>query len=169
MDLTWNVYTILLLLAMCGVIIYFYKKLASLGYFGVFLAGFVGSATLTLPTPVSPVIGAAGALLDPWLVGLFAAIGAAIGDINGYFIGQVGVSFVTNDFATLQAYMQQYGFVTLLVLSALPGHDITGLVAGYNQYPIAFFLLATFLGKLVKFLGFAHVGKTLAKVSKRKP
>ena len=152
----------------CAVIIFFYKRLVSLGYFGVFLAGFVGSATLTLPTPVSPVIGAAGAMLDPWLVGLFASIGAAVGDINGYFIGQVGDSFVASDFAKLQAFMKDYGFFTLFALSALPGHDITGLVAGYNKYPITLFLLATFLGKLLKFLGFAHVGKSLAKVSKRK-
>ena len=78
MSLDGNIRAILLLLGVSGVIIYFYKRLV--GYLGVFLASFVGSATLSLPTPVSPVVSAAGAVLNPWFVALVAATGATIGD-----------------------------------------------------------------------------------------
>jgi membrane protein YqaA with SNARE-associated domain len=168
MDVSWNVFTILLILAGCGAMIFFYKRLASLGYFGVFLAGLVGSATMTLPTPVFPLIGALGAVLNPWLVGFVAAMGATIGDINGYLIGRVGDNFIPNDIAVLKSFMRQYGLFTLLGIAAVPGHDVTGLVAGYYEYPIALFLLATFLGKLFKFLGYSHLGKSVAKYAKRK-
>jgi membrane protein DedA with SNARE-associated domain len=160
MSLDGNIRAILLLLVVSGVIIYFYKRL---GYLGVFLASLVGSATIILPLPVSPVVSAAGAVLIPLFVALVAATGATIGDLNGYFFGQRGEHIKPNDFATLQSFMHDYGFFTLLVLAAIPGHDLVGLLAGYNQYPIRLFLLATFLGTFIKFLGFAHAGKTLAK------
>ena len=62
------------------------EDLISYGYVGAFLAMFVSSATIILPAPgIVMVFAIAAAGANPILVGLFAGIGAGLGELVGYF------------------------------------------------------------------------------------
>lgn len=57
------------------------------GYIGVFLISLVGSGIGFVPLPSFVVVIAAGAILNPLLVGVSAGFGAAIGELVAYAIG----------------------------------------------------------------------------------
>ena len=57
------------------------------GYFGVFLISMIGSGVGIIPLPSFVVVIAAGAILDPILVGLAAGFGAAVGELVAYVVG----------------------------------------------------------------------------------
>ena len=57
------------------------------GYLGLFFISMVSSASIILPVPYFAFVFAAGAVLNPLLVGVVAGAGAAIGEMTGYVIG----------------------------------------------------------------------------------
>ena len=171
MDILWSVGAVFVVLGMSALFFYCrhrFKRLASLGYLGAFLTGFIGSATVALPTPVFAVVAVVGSILNPFLVGLVTAIGSTIGDLMGYYIGYAGggKGVDHNDYASVQTFMRNYGFLAIFVVAMTPAIDLAGIVAGYNNYPIGKFLMATFLGKLIKFLFYAYAGNRIAKYYK---
>ena len=60
------------------------------GYIGIFLISLVGSASIVFPIPAFAVIFVFGGILNPFLVGLIAGIGCAIGELTGYLLGLGG-------------------------------------------------------------------------------
>lgn len=148
-----------------GIIIYFRNDLAKLqgyGIFGIFLISILGNATVVIPAPVilSAFIG--GSVYNPILVGLVVALGATIGELTGFMAGTGGRITITdqNNFQKVEKWMTKSGFLTLLVLGAIPNplFDLAGIFAGATNYPIKKFLLATFLGKTIKFLSVSLLG-----------
>lgn len=149
-----------------GLIIYFRNDLARLqgyGIFGIFLISILGNATVVIPAPVilSAFIG--GSIYNPILVGLIVALGATIGELTGFMAG-IGGQVAIKDhkhFKSVEKWMTKSGFLTIFVLAAIPNplFDLAGIFAGATNYPIKKFLLATFLGKSVKFLGVALLGR----------
>lgn len=146
-------------------IIYFrddLAKLASYGYFGIFLINLLGSATIVIPAPVilSALVG--GSVYNPILVGLVVALGATIGELTGFIAGIGGQVAMTDHkhFKRVEKWMEKSGFVTLLVLALIPNplFDLAGIFAGATNYGVKKFLLATFLGKSLKFLIVALLG-----------
>jgi len=134
------------------------RKLKSWGYAGVFLSSFLGDATILFPSPVLALVAVEGSVLNPSLVALTAAVGSALGEVTGYLFGYSGQGIVDSN-ASLVSWVEEYGFLTLLVLAATPNpfFDMAGIIAGYTSYPFHLFLLATFLGKGIKFWIVAHV------------
>lgn len=148
-----------------GIIIYFRNDLARLqsyGIFGIFLISILGNATVVIPAPVilSAFIG--GSIYNPVLVGLVVALGATIGELTGFMAGFGGRVAIKDHrhFKKIEHWMGKSGFLTLLVLAAIPNplFDLAGIFAGATNYSLKKFLLATFLGKLVKFLTIALLG-----------
>lgn len=148
-----------------GIIIYFRNDLAKLqgyGIFGIFLISVLGNATVVIPAPVilSAFIG--GSVYNPILVGLVVALGATIGELTGFMAGVGGRVAITDHkhFKRIEKWMTKSGFLTLLVLATIPNplFDLAGIFAGATNYPVKKFLLATFLGKSVKFLTVALLG-----------
>lgn len=148
-----------------GVIIYFRNDLASLqgyGIFGIFLISILGNATVVIPAPVilSAFIG--GSVYNPILVGLVVALGATIGELTGFMAGIGGQVAITNHkhFRKIEKWMTKSGFLTIFILAVIPNplFDLAGIFAGATNYSIKKFLLATFLGKSVKFLTIALLG-----------
>lgn len=150
-----------------GLIIYFRNDLARLqgyGLFGILLISILGNATVVIPAPVILSAFVGGSIYNPILVGLIVAFGATIGELTGFMAGLGGRVAITDHrhFSKIEHWMGRSGFFTLLVLAAIPNplFDLAGIFAGATNYPIKKFLLATFIGKSVKFLAVALLGSS---------
>jgi membrane protein YqaA with SNARE-associated domain len=134
------------------------------GYPGVFLVSFIGNASIILPVPSFLAVFAAGSLLNPWLVGLAAGVGAALGELTGYVLGLGGrralESRYKKDIERAKKVMERYGMFPIIVLFAatpLPD-DVVGILAGIIRYDLRRFLLAALTGKVIMHTGLAWAG-----------
>ena len=134
------------------------------GYLGIFLVSLVGNASIILPVPAYIVVIAAGAYLNPWLVGIAAGAGAALGELTGYGVGFGGGKIIEKKHRKLleksKAWAEKHGMFALLVLFAatpLPD-DVVGLLAGVIKYNVKRFLAATFMGKVISHAVLAWTG-----------
>lgn len=144
------------------------ERLAGYGYGGVFLISLIGNATVILPVPSLAVVFAGGGVLNPLLVGLVAGLGEPLGELTGYMAGYGGSAVVQERerFRRVQEWMQRRGFLTILVLSAIPNplFDLAGISAGMLHYPLGKFLLPCWIGKTIKALAIAYLGSGLFDV-----
>jgi len=138
------------------------RKLAGLGYLGVFAVAVLSNATVVLPVPGIAMVFASGGVLNPLLVALIAGVGEPLGELSGYLAGYAGSAIVEDSarFARIRGYMEKNGFLTLFVLSAIPNpvFDLAGIAAGMLKVPVSRFLLACWLGKTLKSLAVAYIG-----------
>ena len=134
------------------------------GYLGIFAVNFIASASIFFPAPAFAFVFAAGAYLNPWLVGLSAGVGAALGELTGYGIGFGGKKFLEKKYGKwiekTKKYVEKYGmFWIVIAFAALPlPDDIIGLLAGVVKYDIKKFLLASMIGKIIMNLVLAWAG-----------
>ena len=134
------------------------------GYFGIFLVSLIGNASIIFPVPSYLIVIAFGGILNPWLVGLAAGTGAALGELTGYAIGRGGKRVIEKKHEKLvtkaKFWMEKHGLFPILVLFAatpLPD-DIVGILGGIVSYNIKKFLLATFIGKVIANVALAWAG-----------
>ena len=66
------------------------EQFAPYGYPGIFVINLLGNATVALPAPSLAIVSVAGSVLNPYLVGLFAGAGSALGELTGYLAGYSG-------------------------------------------------------------------------------
>jgi len=135
------------------------------GYPGVFAINLLGNATVILPAPSLAVVSVMGTVLNPFLVGLAAGTGAAIGELTGYLAGWSGQAVIGNRgrYERMLGWTDKYGLWVVFVLSAIPNplFDLAGIAAGAVKIPVLQFLLVCWLGKTVKTTLFALGGSTL--------
>jgi len=161
--------------------------LERLGYPGVFIANFLGSATLFVPAPG---LSAAGQALivamaethNPWAVAFAGGAGMTLAETTAYAAGRIGrgVSeqhrvrlkgrlgqILRRAAASVDWLMARWGFLTLLVLSAVPNplFEVAGITAGAVRMNFWRFLLAVAIGKTIRalvlvFLGNQFLGST---------
>jgi uncharacterized membrane protein YdjX (TVP38/TMEM64 family) len=151
--------------AITAAVILFRNQLLALrgyGYLGIFLISVLGNATVLLPVPSLAVVFAGGSVMNPLLVGLVAGMGEPLGELTGYLAGYGGSAVVENKAygERLTGWMQRNGFLTILVLAAIPNplFDLAGITAGMLHFPVWKFLLACWLGKSVKAIAVAFLG-----------
>jgi len=141
------------------------SDIRSLGYLGMFLLGLLASATIILPGISLVLVIPAGTVLNPALVGISVAAGASLGELTGYSLGLAGIEpgLLSNhgSLRKLQVAVQSHRVLWLFLLACLPGpqFDIGGFVAGATRMPLYSFLVATFLGKSVRFTLLAYLGQ----------
>jgi uncharacterized membrane protein YdjX (TVP38/TMEM64 family) len=132
------------------------------GYLGVFITTLVGSATVVLPVPALAVVYVGGSIWNPLLVGLVAGLGDATGEATAYLAGYVGQGLIENMglYKRFEDWMQRRGFLTILVLSAIPNpfFDLAGIAAGASGFPAKRFFLAAWIGKTIKDVTIALAG-----------
>jgi membrane protein YqaA with SNARE-associated domain len=143
------------------------------GYLGAFIAAFLGSATLFLPTPALLVVFFAGAILNPLIVGIISGIGAAIGELIGYAIGYGGGKLAkkkrrkvkkSSDWERWgkrgEKWFKKYGaFALTFIFAATPlPDDVIGLIAGYVRYDIKKYFIACLIGKILLCTAIAYAG-----------
>lgn len=151
--------------AITALILSFRDQLSALshyGYLGVFAISLLGNATIIVPVPSLAVVFAGGSVLNPLLVGLVAGVAEPLGELTGYMAGYGGSAAIEDRqrFEQLKGWMQRRGFLTLLVLSAIPNplFDVAGIAAGVLRFPVARFLVACWLGKTIKAIAIAYLG-----------
>jgi membrane protein DedA with SNARE-associated domain len=109
-----------------------------------------------------------GTIFNPYLVGLAAGSGAALGEITGYLAGFSGQAVIENRewYDRITLWMKKYGDLTIFLLALIPNpfFDIGGMVAGALRMPLWRFLLWCWLGKVCKMIIFALAGAGLVKV-----
>ena len=158
-------------------------ELENLGYAGVFIANFFGSATLFVPVPGLTAAGQAlivvtAETLNPWGVALLGGTAMSLAEITAYVAGRVGRGMgeqyhpplggrwgqlMQRAAAFVDRLMLRWGVPTLLVLAAIPNplFDIAGILAGMVRFPVWKFLLSTWAGKTLKAIFFAGAGSQL--------
>ena len=138
------------------------EEFAAFGYPGIFLIALLANATIILPAPGVAVVFAMGSVFHPLGVGLAAGTGGALGELSGYLAGFSGQAVVENTaaFARIQPWVQRWGVLAILVLSAVPNpfFDLAGIAAGILKIPLWKFLLACWIGQLIKMTAFAYAG-----------
>ena len=139
-------------------------SLSQLGYFGVFIASFAGSASVVLPTPSLAIVLAGGWLWNPFIVGIVGGIGMTLGEITGYALGYSGKGLLEKypKLAILDKWMRRYGGPIIFVMAVIPSpfFDFVGFLAGSHGYPLSRFFLWSLPGKTIKGLAFAYLGSS---------
>ena len=142
--------------------------ISTVGYIGVLILSFVGSASILVPVPgiAAVCVGPGVVGLSPMIVAVMASIGESVGELSGYMIGFSGRGFADKNrfYPRIERWMQQRGGLVLFLASSFPNpfFDFVGIAGGTLRYPIWRFLIAVWAGKLVKstliaytcFLGF---------------
>jgi len=160
-----QILALLFSVAITATVVVFRERIAALsgyGYLGVFVVSVLGNATVLFPVPSLAVTFAGGGVLNPLFVGLVAGVGEPLGELTGYLAGYGGGAVVEQGphFQRIRSWMERRGFLTLLVLSAIPNplFDVAGVIAGVLHFPLVQFLLACWLGKTAKALAVAYLG-----------
>jgi membrane protein YqaA with SNARE-associated domain len=131
------------------------------GYLGAFLANLVSNATIFLPVPGGLIVVALGAFLSPFLVGLAAGAGAAVGEMSGYVLGYSGRIVIKDNKAYDRSvqWLKKWGALTVFVFAVTPlPFDLAAIAAGALRFPLWKFLLACWVGKTLLSIAAALAG-----------
>ena len=151
-----------------GISLYIYsirdqaEKLTTYGYPGIFLISLLAYSTIILPAPAIAIVFSMGNVFPPLGIALAAGVGAALGEVVGYIAGYGGRGVVEKVafYDTVVGWMQKYGNITILLLSALPNplFDVVGAAAGTLKVPVLKFLFWCWIGETIKMIIFAYGG-----------
>ena len=135
---------------------------AAYGYPGIFIIALLANATVLLPAPGLAVVFTMGSVFHPLGVALAAGTGAAIGELSGYMAGFSGQAVVErmDIYERITPWVEKYGTLAILLLASVPNpfFDLAGIAAGAAKIPIKNFLLACWIGQLIKASVFAYAG-----------
>ena len=144
------------------------EQFGQYGYPGIFVLNMLSSATIVVPAPGLAVVSVMGAVLNPFIVGVCAGAGDAVGELTGYLAGYSGRAVIedTTRYEQLVRWTQKYGLWVIFVLSVIPNplFDFAGIAAGALKIPAHRFLLVCWLGKTIKTTLFALGGQTVAEL-----
>ena len=157
--------TLLLVIAITVGVFLYRERVAELGkygYLGAFLVTLIQNTTVILPIPAIPVFALGAALPSPTMVGIAGGTGAVIGEITGYMVGYSGRGVVKRrqTYARLEGWMRRRGTLAIFIFSLIPffPFDLAGIVAGALRFPFWKFLLACWLGRIIKYICIAWAG-----------
>ncbi len=162
---------LLLLVVLLAILVAFRPdpaSLAAFGYPGVAIVMFLTSSTIFLPAPGFAAVLAAGAVWNPLLVGIFAGLGAATGELSGYLLGAGGGTLLdlqeSKNWKRASMLFSRYGVWAMLVLAIVPNpfFDAMGILAGSLSYSMRRFWLICLAGKIVKFVAIAYLADSAA-------
>jgi membrane protein YqaA with SNARE-associated domain len=141
-----------------------YSLAEMFGYLGIFVVSLLGCASILFPIPSVIVIFAFGAILNPWLVGLVAGVGSALGELTAYVVGIGGGKVLERKHKRwlnkAKTWMERHGaFFIVFLFAATPlPHDVVGILCGAIKYDIRKFFFATLIGKTFASLILAWAG-----------
>ncbi len=161
--------------------IVFTPLLQQYGLIAVFFLSLAFNASIFFPLPADIVVFTAGGmfaemgLFGPLLVAVFAAIAAGIGELTAFGVGR-GASVVAlrkkhKHFERAEDFFNKYGALGIIFFSFTPlPMDLMGLLAGALFYDVKKFLVAAWVGKLIRclilaFAGYYGVGAVLSILS----
>ncbi len=124
------------------------------GYVGVFVFNLFGPGMFLIPSLALH--------MNVPLLALVSALGMATNDSVSWMVGKNGDVVVPRGkrVIRIEGLIVKYGAFALFFWALIPfPYDLIGLIAGYLQVPYRAFVLATFLGRFLRFLliGFGTV------------
>lgn len=141
------------------------QKYSQYGYLGIFFACFAANSTVFLPAPSATIVFTFSTVYNPFIVAVFGALGATLGEASGYFAGISGRALVISSEKGLQvkSYLDKYKLLAVLIFAflPLPIFDLVGITAGASKINFIGFLLACALGKTLKMMIYAFTGAGL--------
>lgn len=141
-----------------------YGLIENFGYFGLLVVNLISNGSIFLPVPGFLLVFIFGGILNPWLVALFSAIGAAFGEGVAYGVGRGGGHVLKKKqkkwFDMGKRWFDRgMGFPIIVLFAATPlPFDLVGLLGGALNYNFKKFLVATFIGKMVVCSALAFAG-----------
>lgn len=132
------------------------------GYFGVFLVELISNASIFFPLPGFVSTMAAATVLNPFIVGVCAGLGAAIGELTGYLLGVGGRKLIEDRIKIENAarLYKRYGLWTIYMFATTPSpFDIIGILCGILKVDAKIFFLMTLAGKITLRTVLALTGK----------
>jgi membrane protein YqaA with SNARE-associated domain len=145
----------------------FVERLGLLGYLGVFIVAGVANATVVVPVPYFGLIARLAQELNFAGVVLAGAAGSALGESVAFFVGRAGrgAAQETRFYLWVQRQLQHpwRAFAVLFLLAAPPNpaFDVAGLLAGALGLPFWMFIIAVFLGRIIRIGLVAYLGVQL--------
>ncbi len=147
-------------------VLYFSKEISALGdygYLGAFLIAALSSATIIFPAPGWAIIVAMSTSFNPILLGIFAGVGSAIGEITGYLAGD-GVRDILNsrikETKNIEEIIKKYDTWAIFALAFIPNplFDVAGVIAGGLKMKWWKFLIACAAGRVLRYVMLALIG-----------
>ena len=132
------------------------KKWAPLTLLGLLLTCFVMNSTVLLPSSSLLVILEYSFVISPVSVVLVGAVGTSLGELTGYMMGVEGCALIKRfkRVSTATNFRKHdFWWVMIFALIPFPFFDFAGIMAGGVRMNPFRFLIACFLGKLIK-MGF---------------
>lgn len=141
------------------------------GYLGAFLISVLGSVIPFLPVPYLIPIVLMAETLNPFLLGIAAGVGGAVGKLTSYTLGRLGGRFLGSEsrrrMSALSRTIDRYGAlaVFLFALTPLPD-DVIYIPIGLARLNLLKFMVANALGKIVLSWIVAYGGRTYFEVAR---
>lgn len=154
------------------------KLVAELGDLGVFVAMFLESSIVPIPSEV--IIIGAGALGLPLLsVTIFGSLGATLGAMVGYLLGKYAgapaiarygkyVFIKPHHICKAEDFAKRYGMWSVLIGRLVPiiPFKVFSIAAGITKLPFGPFILCTFIGVIPRIILLSLFGTSLVKYTK---
>lgn len=134
------------------------------GYFGLFLVSVFSSASIFMPFPNFILTFAFGAVLNPFMVAVIAALGSSIGQTTSYIVGfgskKVLERKYKNGIQKMRKIFHKYGpdFLIIFVAATPLPDNAVGIFCGLIRYNFKRYFLDIFVGKLILSLILAYAG-----------
>jgi uncharacterized membrane protein YdjX (TVP38/TMEM64 family) len=132
------------------------------GYLGVFIVLLLSNATILLPIPGIFVIFVAGAILNPIGVALAGGLGAAFGELTGYYFGRGSGKLLRKrlELKAVSMIYRKYGLWSIYLFAAFPfPFDVIGILCGVLGIDPRVFWTLTFAGKTTSYILYAYTGR----------
>lgn len=154
------------------------KLVAELGDLGVFIAMFLESSVVPIPSEVI-IIGAGALGLPFWSVTIFGSLGATLGAAVGYLLGRYAgapaiarygryVFIKPHHICKAEDFAKRYGIWSVLIGRLLPviPFKVFSIAAGITKLPFTPFILCTFIGVIPRIIILSLFGTSLVKYTK---
>ena len=151
--------SVVLTVALCLLVIFYWQQFvhfAKYGYIGVFLISFLAGVTVLVPVPSVFIVFTLGAVLNPFLVGLLAGCGEAIGSMVVYLTGLSSArAFHALDNGVMERFrdwIKKRGALSVFAMSAIfnPLFYPFTAIAGMMHYGWWRFFMLCLAGKSLK-------------------
>ncbi len=132
-------------------------------YLDAFIFGFLGSATIFLPSPAFFVVFSLARYLNPLAVGVLAGVGSGLGELVA-FLGGKGVRDIlkrnSDNSAFFHRHLQKYGAFAVFFFAFIPNpfFDGVGLLAGGLGMDWKLFFIACVIGRVLRYVFLAYLG-----------
>ena len=134
------------------------------GYLGIFIASFLGAASIIIPIPYTVLIFMMGGILDPILLALSSGAGATLGEFFGYMIGYYGRAIISDERKRKMDYMlrvfSRYGLIAIFLFALTPlPDDLLFIPLGLMHYSFIKAFIPCLIGKITMGFILAYGGR----------